>query len=265
LSWTPLHAAHAIERTRVGLQFAEQAPSKLISRIGQGFESKRSEFGFGPRIERQVSTLMVTEGSGAPSVVESKANGWQFARSIDSVPVFETLIFEPQAMIYETLEYSRWNTFLSRFNVITEEIINSLQQTMSFASVTLEYVDRFMFSDANSLPSPAGLIAGNLSSVLPVPAQEGRTPWHIHRGWFEEVKGIRLLVNQNIDALPVKGRDGATVQNVQIYTKIERRGEVMDLDRTSLNHNLNAMHDLSKIVVISALSGEIRKKVGLDQ
>ena len=93
----------------------------------------------------------------------------------------------------------------------------------------------------------------------------GRELWHVHRGWFEESEGCRLLVNQNIDAQQAKTADGRDARSVAIYTKVERQANGGDVDLASLQVDLDAMHGVSKRVIREALRDEAQEKVGLVQ
>ena len=265
VAWLPIHPAHAIERTRIVIQFLRPLHHKMVTRLGDQFDQRRQEFGFGARIETQAHMVTLTPAENAPPVVSPKAIGWQFNRTTEQGALMEVLVLDPQSLIYESGEYVRWALFSDRLSRMTGSMVQELQRDVDVQSVALEYFDRFVFDGANGQPVPSSLVRNELLCALPGSATSGRELWHVHRGWFEGEGHQRFLVNQNVDAQQAQNTEGQDVRSVVIYTKVERQAQGGEFDLSTLAADLDAMHDISKRVIRDALVEDAQKRVGLDQ
>jgi uncharacterized protein (TIGR04255 family) len=264
LAWLPIHPTHAIERTRVVIEFSQPIPQKMVSRLGEQFDGISHDFGFGARIETQMQSVMMPP-AGAEPIFSQRANGWQFVREQTPGAILEALILEPQGFVYETAEYVRWALFSDRLARMTTDLLQQLQKDVGVRSVALEYFDRFYFDGGITSAVPSALVRTELISALPDSACSGRELWHVHRGWFEGEGAHRYLVNQNVDAQQAKTADDRDVRSALIYTKVERTSDGIEIDLSHLGESLDAMHDVSKRVIRDALIEEMQLRVGLDQ
>ena len=264
MAWLPIHPTHAIERTRIVIQFSQPIPQKMVSRLGEQFDGLRLDFGFGARIETQMQSVTMNP-AGVEPVFSQRASGWQFVREQAPGVILEAMILEPQGFVYETAEYVRWALFWDRLSRMTTEILEQLQKDVGVRSVALEYFDRFYFDGGITDAVPSALVRPELISALPESACSGRELWHVHRGWFEGEGAQRYLVNQNVDAQQAKTAEDRDVRSALIYTKVERTADDIEIDLSHLGETLDAMHDVSKRVIQDALIEEMQLRVGLDQ
>lgn len=264
MSWQPIHPNHAIERTRIAVQFRDALPLRTVLGVGEGFEKTRTDFGFGPRVEVQSHSIVVDLAGQGQQPVAQQSRGWQFRREAAPGAIVEALVFTPEGIVYENVEYVRWAEFWDRASRLLLPLVQMSAEVTDLRSFSLEYFDRFVFSGEPTAASPALLIPDGMASDLPDMPRSGAELWHLHRGWFETLHGIRVLVNQNIDANDVHGPDGNIRRSVGIYTKIERRNANEIVDACSVADDLNRMHVISKTVVANVLRPEIQARIGLD-
>lgn len=264
VTWLPIHPTHAIERTRIVIQFQNPLHHKMVSRLGEQFDQVRKEFGFGARIETQAHMVTLVQADATP-VVSPKAVGWQFNRTTEQGALMEVVVLDPQNFVYESAEYVRWALFADRLSRMTGSMVAELQRDVDVQSVALEYFDRFVFGGTIDQSVPSGLVRNELLCSLPDSATSGSELWHVHRGWFEGEGPNRFLVNQNIDAQQARNPEGKDVRSVVIYTKVERQAQSGNVDLSTLANDLGAMHDVSKRVIRDALIEDAQKRVGLDQ
>lgn len=262
MSWTPIHPNHAIERTRVVIQFATPLALKLISSLGSEVEKARSDFGFKEKENTTLHNFTVQPDAGSPIITESVA-GWVFKRELEAGSVAEALVLDQRAFVYESLEYISWKLFQERFSRISDTIVQKISENADILAVTLEYYDVFTFDGPPDEALPGNLISENLNDALYESARNGAELWHLHRGWFEQANNRRILVNQNIGALPWKLPNQNDARRVQIFTKTERQANSGDIDLSSLRDELDTMHEVSKRVVSESLKREIGEKIGL--
>lgn len=265
MHWTPIRPNHAIERTRVLIQFATPISNKVVSTLGKLVEEGRHLSGLGPRVEVLSDDIAVAAGAAGPQFLTQRSVGWQFNRETEPGAVVEALVLGHRSFIYETTEYVRWRLFKERYSSLTDGVINKLASDVDVQSIALEYFDRFVFDGPMIQASPDLLLHKVFSSNLPASARSGNELWHVHRGWFEGVGNGRFLINQNITAEDGKMPDGTDVRSVSIFTKVEHQSNGSEIDLNTILVDIDSMHDVSKRVISEALLDNAKQKVGLVQ
>lgn len=263
MHWTPIRPNHAIERTRILIQFATPISNKVISGLGKLVDDQRPQTGLGPRFEVHSDDIAVTAGVSGPQFLSQRSVGWQFNRETEPGVVVEALILGQRSFLYETTEYVRWGLFKERYSNLTSEVIKKLATDVDVLAIALEYFDRFIFSGSLIDASPSLLINNLLCTNLPPSARSGNELWHLHRGWFEGFGENRFLINQNITAENGKKPDDTDVRSVSIYTKVEHQSNDSEIDLNAILANIDGMHVVSKRVVSETLLEDVKQKVGL--
>lgn len=238
-------------------------PQRTIQKLGEVFETKRMPFGFGPRVEVQAQTLVVTPNGPAQQMVTQQARGWQFVREAAPGAVLEALVLAPEGLVYENVEYVRWAKFWARASEILVPIVDGAAEVTDLKLFSLEFFDRFVFAGDLKKAVPTTLIEEKLVSNLPSSTRNGSELWHIHRGWYETVDGIRVLINQNIDANDGQNAKNEPVRIVGLYTKVERRNREEIVEAKLLSGEIQRMHSISKAVFADAITADVRKRIGL--
>ena len=264
MSWQPIHPKHAIERTRIVVQFADKLPQRTLEKLGEVFEAKREGWGFGPRIEVQAHTLVVNPDTPAQQIVTKQTRGWQYLRQTSSGVATEAVVLDPDGLVYENVEYASWKNFWARASEMLVPIVDLISDVADFSAFSLEYFDRFNFEGDITSAVPSGLISAPLLATLSEDAQSGLELWHVHLGWYETHAGVRVLVNQNIDANDVELPDTGKTRTVGIYTKLERRERTNIVDAARISADIEIMHSMSKRVFSLAVTPEAQDRIGLN-
>lgn len=256
MTWQPIHADHAIERTRVTLGFDQSPPEKLTSRLGARLATRASELRLsGPNA--YTTTLM--SPNGPPLVFQ----GWSFTRHTPDGQLVEFVNLLPTELIYEVGEYGRWELFQERLQEVLAPLMEDLFSVLSLQSTTLEYVDRFLFGGLPTEAAPAELFAPELVASLAERVREGVSLWHLHRGWFYEGDGREILINVNFET-----QDGFSVgqpaRSVAILTRATLSHQAGRDGVESLYADLDLLHDILIDEFSKCLLPEARRSVGLE-
>lgn len=264
MAWRPVHPRHAIERARIIVMFKGQLPAKFLRKLASDSETRRLELGFNSMNWREGHSFQI--GGPAVSVNSGSAQlfGWDWQNlSAGNVPV-ETLVLENQSLIYETVDYTRWSEFSKRFEDVALPILQEVLGLVDIANLVLEYVDRFVFDGPVSEARAEGVLSEAFVS-LPEAARTGPAAWHSHLGWFDEIDGHSMLVNQNVDVQDGSfQKDGPVVRSLQIYTKTDLRPTDCENGYEGLRSAMNKMHVNSKSLVYNILTPDMRQRIGME-
>ena len=248
--------------------FKGQLPAKFLRKLASDSEERRSELGFSPTKFQKGHDLQLSGPVGGPPVsVRSGPDqlfGWVCQNlSAGNVPL-ETLVLEDESLIYETVAYTRWTEFSARFEEVALPILEDVLELVDIANLILEYVDRFYFDGPATEARTEGILSEEFVSV-PEVARTSPTAWHSHLGWFEEVEGHSMLINQNVNAQDGRfENDDSVVRNLQIYTKTDLRPKEYENGYEGLRSAMNEMHVKSKTLVYDILTPDMRQRIGME-
>ncbi len=263
MAWRPLQPLHAIERVRLIASFKSILPTKFVRKLAADGEGRRVELGFTSkniREGKQISFGPMAVNLGGPP---DELFGWDWQRVSAANSPVETLVLENQALVYEMSQYTRWQEFMERFGLVGLPTLSEALDVTDLASLSLEYIDRFVFDGDPTKARPDALLI-NVSSNLHADAACGKELWHFHKGWFEVADGLRLLINQNIDAQDGQGADGIPLRSLQVFTKTELRPGEAGFDFDAIRPHLDVMHKRSVELFAEILIPQMRPRVGLD-
>ena len=264
MTWRPLHSQHAIERVRLIVQFNEQVPAKVVRRMSDSLFALRHETRMtGPTPTQGLSFSMVQVEGGMIPQPQAVTNGWQFTRNASNNAPLEVVVFDGMSVTYETTEYQRWDAFRRRTKKVLDEVLMTACEAVDFQALSIEYVDRFMFAGHATEAKVDDLLTG-ASPMLHPDAGSGKHLWHLHRGWFEDFNGGKVLINQNFDAQEgiVAGQTAPT-RSMQVLTKAELRADSFDLSAEKYEENLETLHDLTKSHFKAAILQSHHESLGL--
>ena len=264
MTWRPLHSQHAIERVRLIVQFNEQVPEKVVRRMSDALIALRHDIRMvGPTPVQGFGFSMVQAEGGVIAQLQPGTGGWQFTRNASNNAPLEAVVFAGGSLTYETTEYQRWDAFKRRTKKILDEVLQIACQSVDFQSVSIEYIDRFMF-DGNATEARVEALLIGASPMLHADAVSGKHLWHLHRGWFEDFNGGKVLINQNFDAQEgsVAGQNVPT-RSLQVLTKAELRADSLDLSIEKYEENLETLHNLTKSYFKAAIVQTHHESLGL--
>lgn len=266
MSWRPLHDLHAIEKARLRIRFDndKRIPPKVVKSIADDLDKRRSQLGFdssSPHTGAQFGFRIV---DGRPEVASEtrESVGRTYNRTVSNGATVEGLVIDPDEIVFETAEYGRWDLFFERFRSVSGYALKSALSVTDATHLIVEYVDRFIFDGAPEKADPSLILLG-LEGALHEEALSGKSLWHLHRGWFEDLNGHPLLINQNLDAQMGQRPDQSSVRSVQIYTKAEYAVGSRSLDENAINADLEALHKRNNQVFSSRLTQAARDMVNI--
>lgn len=256
MTWSPLHPDHSIDRVRLVFRFSQNLPDKTIMKLGKQIEEIQSDLGLTTKNYRDSNTIVI-----GPTGPEDQY-GWHILRGDSPSGPLEVMALHRHALVYETGDYTRWKYFIERLEKVVHSTLKPCLEIVDLNHLILEYIDRFVYDGEADEASPTSLIR-DIDHWLPDEALAGQRLWHLHRGWFETYDGVNLLINQNFDCqegdVPERGR----TKSVQIYTKVEFRDKLSEVDFDGIGTRLNSMHKRSNEVFGSMLLDGILDKIGL--
>lgn len=237
-------------------------PAKFLRSVAADNDGRRLALGFTSKNLRQGQQITLGPTGVSVGGSPSQLMGWDWQRLTAGNAPIETLVVEAEAIAYETAEYSGWTSFFNRFKEVAGPVVEKILTVTDAAAMSLEYGDRFIFHGRPSDAAPDFLI-DSIWALLPKEVASGSSAWHVHRGWFEDLEGHQILVNQNLDAQDGRLADGNEVRSVQIFTKTELRRSEVPLEYDMLIEKLTAMHSRSNTLFKSVLVNEMQVKVGM--
>lgn len=263
VSWKPIHQAHAIERVRISIQFQGPVPAPMAEIVGSMFDARREALGFNPRTDTPGAQFVFDHTQAAQAAPKVVSVGWQASRVLHNGNVIEVIGLEPNALVHEIAEYTRWPNHLERYTAVCGELITKLREGVIPAALTLEYFDRFVFHGPQNAASAQGLLVKDILPLLPREAADGAELWHIHRGWYEKAGSSRLLVNQNFDVQDGISPTGAAARTLSLYSKVEKAAHSNAIDLKNFASDLEELHSLSRRVLERTLVPTAKKAINL--
>jgi hypothetical protein len=206
----PLFPAHAIERCAATVAFRENLPEKafarLIAGINEAFARKGLKAAEPPQLAFNIDFGSV-KFTGPPPSTQPR----MFALPDGSANLF----IAPNHVIWQNTRYVRWAPFVGQFLDLARSTIAGFLDSVSLASVRLEYWDRFNWTGTWDDFDVEQLIRREADAVARGWAKWPKQ-WHSHSGWFEKVEDFRRLINVNVDIGEWAGHP-----SVLIYTTIQ--------------------------------------------
>lgn len=262
MAWRSLHPNHAIERVRLIFRFVDPLPNKLVRRLGAEVEDHREKLGFQSKNSHRGRQFNIGLEGVSVEPSSEELSRWDIRRTSVADTVIETLAVESGSVTYEAADYSGWQTFTERFEVVAMPSLRGAMEAVDLGIVILEYVDRFIFDGESTDAAPTEIFDG-IENLIHADALNGTKLWHLHRGWFENIDDIELLINQNIDAQDAEIPQKEKIRSLQIYTKTELRQIPQGVDFSDVKQHLDTMHSRSKEVFASLLTVEMRAAIGI--
>ncbi len=257
--WKPVHEAHAIERVRLLLSFAEPVPVKAIARAAEHVTADHRKWGLdtSERISPSQQIVLTPNVTARPAGDE----GYIF-KKLDGETLVEEVGFRAGRLGYFTSTYGRWETLRSRVESFFLPAIERLKDVVDFSNVRLDFWDAFLF-DGDFKEADARDILASPDVGIPNFALGPGRFWHSHTGWFETRASEKFLVNRNIGVGP-KETDGSKIMSATINIMTQRRAEDGDIAHDQILSTVDIMHKVSNTVFGESISEEMRNRIGLD-
>jgi uncharacterized protein (TIGR04255 family) len=261
-----IHPAHAIERCGMSVVFTEGMPEKAFQRVVASLRSNAEKMGFeqarqSPAIEIDLTTgnLNPVGARQGPVTFVSSDGAFQF-------------IAAPNILFWATTRYVRWAPFAGQFETILGSTLEDYLENLTLGAVQLEYLDRFTWTGGWDDFDVFGVLRRE-SELLNTRAPRSRREWHLHTGWFEEVDGLRRLVNVNVDVTELTHRyTSQRHPSVAIFTLMKDEANVPgygttpsdQLDREFIFERLDRIHSAVKRLFSEVITGAMAERINLD-
>ena len=262
MAWVPANEKHAIQRVRVSMELASHLSQKTMRKMSELADRERTTLGLDAKSEAVVEQVAIVQGPAGPGVQTQRLPGWQLVKFDSGSLPSETLSVNPVNLTYETDKYASWEDFSTRFEFVSAPFLVLLLDSADVSTLSIEYYDKFLFHGFIGEAKARQLLSDAVSSCLTDSALDFAEPFHLHRGWFSQHSGLRLLVNQNIDALDEQMPHGDSLRAVNILTKVDQRLPSDD-HLSNLPATLAEMHDVANETFKAMLADDIAEKIGL--
>lgn len=263
--FVPILPAHAIERCGITVIFDQPLPEKIYIRLRDTVVASLRKVGLTPRVQQSFGFTVDTQTGRFVPQSNPPVGPMNFASSDGAAQLF----YAPNSIVWHTSRYIRWRPFFSHYESVTSFILENFLQSVSVASLQIEYWDRFLWE--------GDWASVNYDHLLNAGAQVARPPtrsmkeWHSHAGWFETEDGLRRLINLNVDVAEYVSPTQGGVPSVGIYTMLRDEmnapgfGSVSPSEQslTYLMDRLDKMHVASKRVLADAISDGMKNRIGL--
>ncbi|MBA9069890.1 uncharacterized protein (TIGR04255 family) [Methylobacterium sp. RAS18] len=261
----PILPAHAIERCGISVLFDQPLPEKIYTRLRDSAVEALRKVGLAAQQQQGLSIMFDTQTGNITPQITSALGPTQFVSNDGAAQLF----YAPNSLVWHTNRYIRWDPFISQFESVTSFLLDNFLQSVSLASIQIEYWDRFLWTGKWNSIAYEKLLDANAPVSRP-PAQSVKE-WHSHAGWFERSDGLRRLINVNVDASDYAAPTQDLVPSVGIYTMLRDEMNAPGFQRvtpeeqspTYLMDRLEKMHVASKNVLASTITGAMKDRIGL--
>jgi hypothetical protein len=274
--WRPIHENHAIAVMAAVVTFAQTVPDLMLRRILRSSEDTAFAAGLKSRHAKKALQFSFD----AKGVSQSEAAGGiqgQLFNSIvettDGVPistqVAEQLEVDQGQVIYRTWQYVSWRWQSDRIKKLMAPALEIAKDSVAFASIRFEYLDRFWFDGDAAKADPKQLLRMDSPLIAPH-VFTAPDLWHSHTGAFLASGGqFKQLQQVMIDAIDEPSQDAvAPVRWVNITTALEDRfvqppAENENIDVDDLFQRLDTMHASLKDTLAIIITNEMAERIFL--
>lgn len=262
VTWTPVQKRHAIERMRFEVAFTEGLPARAVEAARRAFDQMRSDLRLSEPKVLDLHQIVLQPGGEPHQSSGTKVAGWQSIKQREGL-VLEAISLTANGLLYESSDYRSWDTASRRFLTVAAKVIAQVSEVVDFRSFSHDYTDRFIFHGAPQSANPGEILQPDLLAPLNEGARSGKFLWHVHRGWFDEMKDRSILMNQNFDAQDGKTPTGTNVRSVQIFTRAEFRPRSGQFRVDGLEELAHELHILCNDRFYAALTEHARNMIGM--
>ncbi len=273
--WCPIHENHAIAVMAAVVTFAQPVPDLMLKKMLQSSEDTAFAAGLKSRHLTKALQFSIDQHGVSPSEVVSGVQGRTFnslVETADGIPistqVAEQLQVNYSQVIYRTWQYVSWRWQYDRIKKLMSPALEIAKDSLAFASIRFEYLDRFWFDGDAINADPKQLL--RIDSPLIAPhVFVAPDLWHSHTGaFFASGDQFKRLQQVLIDALDEQSprQDAVTsVRWVNITTALEDRF-IQATENENLNdlfQRLDAMHASLKDTLAMIITKEMTERIFL--
>ncbi len=263
----PAHDAHAIEQVVFVLQIERPIDEKPFNEVRDAVA--QIAFDLPGRSEIQgVGIMLGAMGIGAP--IPSPITGNVFSRTSPAGLVESELRIDRTSVTFRTTLYTRWDGVWAQARKYFDFLIPRYVAQARITGISLNFVDRFIWSGATSECRPSLLLRPS-SKYLTPQVYEASDLWHSHTGAFLRADSqTKRLLNVNVDY--VDGPPPAKQRTVAITTVLNDMFNQPDYEATEFTQrgavqffesHMQDMHIFGKQVFGNIINDEMKKRIAL--
>jgi hypothetical protein len=265
-TFDPVHAAHAIERVSAAVEFTAPISGNDWLRVFESLcecsrvlELPKHEdiIGFAPQADVVPGRL--------PVFTMNVLAGARFVRQSSDGKDLQAIYANRSGIQLESTQYIRWGGFEEVLREVVDRVVGSFPSEAQIAQIRLDYLDRFIESDAGAPRASWREVLREGDHISPSHLDRD-TAWHTHVGWFEDDPDAgRLLLNLNADAT-AEPIDAAPVpRSIAIYALVSSiTPGSLPRESQAIMKRFNLLHDRSKIAVRSVLTTAMQSRISID-
>ncbi|WP_411728396.1 TIGR04255 family protein [Methyloglobulus sp.] len=262
----PIHAAHAIERVILVVQFDRDIGDDSFTTARKTFEQFKNEL---PG-QVEISGFPITVGHPV-KMPPTGVTGVFFRRIEPDGTIENEFRVERSSLTFITTRYTRWDDIWKQSSQYFNALIPIYSKQSKITGVGLNFVDKFKWSGDLTKCNPNLLLRAKSNYICPH-VFEAKDFWHSHTGAFIRVdEYTKRLVNINVDYVDENRPDGTqriiavtTVINNQLnqpeYKPYEvEENSVLDF----VNKHMQELHQVGKEVFGNIINDNMCKRIAL--
>jgi len=268
----PLHAAHAIEQVVFVVQFDPPLDEPQLLEIREAALQFKSEKDLPGQMEiQEIAIAFGAPGAAAPPPRMPTGPGLVLMSTGRDGTVQNELRVERASLTFRTTLYSRWDAVWVQARRYFESMLPKYVQYSQISAVSLNYVDKFVWSGTLDQCSPNLMLLPRSKYVCPH-VFEVTEFWHSHTGKFIRTDThTKCLLNVNVDYLDeINGVDTRRV--VAITTVLTDMLNQLGYSPTRVakdnalhfvDERMQKLHAFGKEVLGDIVSPEMSKRIAL--
>ena len=268
----PLHDAHAIEQVVFAVQFLgplDESTFKEASDILDpitGDLPKKSVAGI-----PNLVAFTIGDQAAPLSMLPPAALGRVYQSFQPDGTIGTEVRLDRGSMVFRTTLYTRWAATWSRAQKYFGAVIPKCVPKTRIAGVSLNYVDKFIWTGDPAECRPANLLEPKSKYLCPH-VYDSEDLWHSHTGAFSRVDNqTKRLLNVNVDYIDERKGDVqrrmisigtalSDLTNQPDYAPLD----IAEKDAISfIDSKMQHLHDFGKIIFANIVNDEMSKRIAL--
>lgn len=268
----PVHAAHAIEQVVFVVQFDPPLDESQLSEIREAALQFKSEKDLPGQMEiQEIAIAFGSPGAAVAPPPPRMPPGLVLQSTGRDGAVESDLRVERASLTFRTTLYTRWDAVWIQARRYFESMLSKYAQYSQIATISLNYVDKFVWAGPLDQCSPNLLLHPQSKYVCPH-VYEVTEFWHSHTGKFIRTDAYtKRLLNVNVDYLEeVSGVDSRRVVAITTvvsdmlnqpgYSSTEvAKEDVLEF----VDERMQKLHAFGKEILSGIVSPEMSKRIAL--
>ena len=269
----PLHDAHAIEQVVFAIQFQGQLDDDAFKHVCDALDPVTDDLP--KKVPIPGSNVVGQNFTFTFGPISTPASSAHVAKIYQNVQPDGTVGIEFKidrgSVVFRTTLYTRWAATWSRARKYYDVVLPMYAAKLSVAGVSLNYVDKFVWTGAPADCRPA-LLLGQNSKYLCPHVYDSTDLWHSHTGAFSRVdRHTKRLLNVNVDYIDEQNNNvprrtiaiGTVISDLMNQPEYDPI-EIPEADVNSFfDSRMQQLHDFGKLVFANIINDQMSKRIAL--